>query len=87
MAHTEPDPAMKMPARSKALLDEIERVAKAIGRKPRYVTFLCGYGGRLYARLLKGGRIYDETEEIVRAKLLTIEADFKARQESSDQAA
>lgn len=79
--------AKPLNARAKALLDEIERVSAILGRKPRYVTNLCGQGGVLVDRILSGGRVWPETEDAVRAKLAQLEKDHEAKQAAKAESA
>jgi hypothetical protein len=54
---------------SQQLRAEIERTASQLGIAPSTVGERAGQGGRFYARLLEGRRVWPETAEAVRVRL------------------
>jgi hypothetical protein len=54
---------------SQQLKSEIEAAASALGIAPSTVGERCGQGGRFYARLCDGRRVWPETADGVRAKI------------------
>jgi hypothetical protein len=52
-----------------ALKQEIEDAAKRLGLSPSTVGERAGQGGRFYARLCAGKRVWPETADAVREKI------------------
>lgn len=57
---------------AKELIKEIEETAKVLGISPSTVGERAGQGGRFYARLLEGKRVWPETARKVRANIIAM---------------
>lgn len=57
---------------------EIEATAKILGKAPSTIGERAGQGGKFYARLCAGCRVWPETAETVRARLHTLRSEIEA---------
>lgn len=63
----------RMESTSQQLVDEMERAAAALGLAPSTIGREAGQGGRFYARIKAGARVWPETRAKVMATIAQLE--------------